>query len=173
VVAKGVGLPKLNLYHKDGGSGRLLTEKPEDIKAIEPVFDVTGNKIWFSKRSGMWDYNAQLPQYNIATYDLGTGEVEGRISRYGSAFSPTPSPDGKWLVYGTRYEEETALILRNLETGEEEWLAYPVQHDDQESLASTGVLPAMSFTPDGKELIANYGGKLYAISLDSKKAREI
>src|SRR5690606_534783 len=70
-------------------------------------------------------------------------------------------------------EEETALILRNLETGEEEWLAYPVQHDDQESLASTGVLPAMSFTPDGKELIANYGGKLYAISLDSKKAREI
>src|SRR5690606_765661 len=65
VVAKGVGLPKLNLYHKDGGSGRLLTEKPEDIKAIEPVFDVTGNKIWFSKRSGMWDYNAQLPQYNI------------------------------------------------------------------------------------------------------------
>ncbi|WP_236636890.1 amidohydrolase family protein [Sinomicrobium soli] len=173
VIAKGVGLPKLNLYHKDGGSGRLLTAKPEDIKAIEPVFDGEGKRIWFSKRNGMWDYNARFPQYSIASYSLGSGAIEEQISRYGSAFSPTPSPDGKWLVYGTRYEEETALVLRNTETGEEEWLAYPVQHDDQESLASTGVLPAMSFTPDSKTLIANYGGKIYAITIATKKVREI
>mgnify|MGYP003320943903 FL=1 len=43
----------------------------------------------------------------------------------------------------------------NLNTQEEDWLAYPVQHDEQESIAPLGVLPAMSFTPDSKEIVAS------------------
>lgn len=62
-------------------------------------------------------------------------------------------------MYGTRFETETGLVRRNLKTGDEEWLAYPVQRDEQESIAPLGVYPAMSFTPDSKFLIATYGGK--------------
>ncbi len=69
------------------------------------------------------------------------------------------------MVYGSRFEEHTGLVLRNLKSGEERWLAYPVQRDDQESIAPLGVLPAMSFTPDSKNLIASYGGKLYSIDI--------
>jgi hypothetical protein len=79
------------------------------------------------------------------------------------SLTPTLSPDGKWLVYGTRYNDQTGLVLRDLKTGDEKWLAYPVQHDEQESIAPLGVLPAMSFTPDSKEVVASYGGKFYRI----------
>ncbi len=43
------------------------------------------------------------------------------------------SPDGKQLLYVTRYETETGLRLRNLETGEDRWVRYPITRDDQES----------------------------------------
>ena len=50
-----------------------------------------------------------------------------------------------------------------MKTNEEKWLAYPVQRDEQESIAPLGVLPAMSFTPDSKNVVASYGGKFYSI----------
>lgn len=173
VVAKGVGTPKLHLFHKDGGGGSILTPEPADLKAVEPFYSRDGNNIWFSRRKGMWDYNAQMPQYQLAMLDLSTGEIEAKTSRYGSAFAPTLSPDGKWLVYGTRYNTETGLILQNMISGEDKWLAYPVQHDEQESLASMGVLPSMAFTPDSKQLLASYGGKIYAINIDGSGVKEI
>jgi hypothetical protein len=59
------------------------------------------------------------------------------------------------MVYGSRYQDKTGLVLRNLLNGEEKWLAYPVQRDDQESIAPLGVLPGMTFTPDSKYLLAS------------------
>lgn len=53
--------------------------------------------------------------------------------------------------------------IRDLETGEERWLAYPVQNDDQESRATLDVLPGMSFTPDSRALVASWGGKLWRV----------
>jgi hypothetical protein len=150
-----------------------IIKTPDNLKTVEPVFSPDGRYIWYAQRTGAWNYNASLPQYQLATYDRETGETEVRTSRYGSAFSPTLSPDGKWLVFGSRYNTETGLIIRNLETQEEKWLAYPVQHDEQESIAPLGVLPAMSFTPDSKEVIASYGGKIYRIPIDGKPAVEI
>ncbi|HEY0899263.1 MAG TPA: amidohydrolase family protein, partial [Sphingobacteriaceae bacterium] len=173
IAAKGRRNLKLFMYHKDGGTGVQLIKTPETMKTIEPAFGKDSRYIWFSRRTGGWNYNAQLPQYQLATFDRETGEVEGRTARYGSAFTPTLSPDGKFLVYGTRHNEHTGLMLQNLETGEEKWLAYPVQRDEQESIAALGVLPAMSFTPDSKELVATYGGKFYRIPVTGGEAKEI
>ncbi|XLS28019.1 amidohydrolase family protein [Flavobacteriaceae bacterium M23B6Z8] len=173
VVAKGRRNIKLHMIHKSGGKGAQLVKEPKNLKMTDPAFSADGKTIYFSRRTNAWNYNAQLPQYQIGTYSLEDGELNTITSRYGSAFTPTPSPDGKWLVYGTRYETETGLILRNLQTGKEEWLAYPVQHDDQESIAPLGVLPAMAFTPDSKELIVSYGGKIHAIAIVDKKVREV
>ncbi len=169
-VSKGTRNFKLHLYHKDGGGGSQLIKEPERLKISEPTFSADGRLIWFSQRMGAWQYNARFPQYQLATYDREDGEKEVMTSRYGSAFTPTLSPDGNWLVYGTRFNDQTGLIKRNLKTQEEDWLAYPVQHDEQESIAPLGVLPAMSFTPDSKELVASYGGKIYRIPIDGGKA---
>lgn len=173
VGAKGRRNIKLYLFHKDGGSGAQLIKEPKNLKTIDPAFSHDGKTIYFSRRTGAWNYNAQLPQYQIGTYDMEDGNMAVITSRYGSAFTPVTSPNGKWLVYGSRFETETGLVLRDLETGDEEWLAYPVQRDDQESIATLGVLPAMSFTPDSNHLIASYGGKIYKISVADKKATEI
>ncbi|WP_394970726.1 amidohydrolase family protein [uncultured Croceitalea sp.] len=173
VGVKGRRNIKPHIYHKDGGSGSQLVGEPKNIKLIDPAFSADGKLLYFSQRRNSWNYNAQLPQYQIGTYDIEDSDMATITSKYGSAFTPTLSPDGNWLVFGTRFEAETGLVIRNLKTGNEEWLAYPVQRDEQESIAPLGVLPAMSFTPDSKNLIASYGGKIYSISIANNTATEI
>jgi Tol biopolymer transport system component len=173
VVSLGTRNFKLHLYHKEGGGGSQLIDEPENLKISEPTFSADGRFIWFSERRGAWQYNARLPQYQLATYDREDGKKEVMTARYGSAFTPTLSPDGKWLVYGSRFNDQTGLIKRNLLTQEEAWLAYPVQRDEQESIAPLGVLPAMSFTPDSKAVVASYGGKIYRIPIDGGEATPI
>ena len=143
-------IPQLKLFHEDGGSGIELISEPDYLKTIGPAVSPDGRYIWYARRDGDWAINAQLPQYQLEAYDVETGERYPRSSRYGSAMRPTLSPDGRWLVFGTRHDEHTGLVLRDLETGAERWLAYPVQHDDQESRATLDVLPGMSFTPDSR-----------------------
>ena len=172
-VSKGTRNFKLHLYHKDGGGGSQLVKDPERLKISEPTFSADGRFIWFSQRMGAWQYNARFPQYQLATYDREDSKKEVMTSRYGSAFTPTLSPDGKWLVYGSRFNDQTGLIKRNLNTQEEEWLAYPVQRDEQESIAPLGVLPAMSFTPDSQAVVASYGGKIYRIPITGGEAINI
>ncbi len=173
IGSRGTRNLKLWMFHKDGGSGAQLISKPDNLKTVEPAFGDEGRFIWYSQRTSAWNYNAQLPQYQLAVYDRETGETEVKTSRYGSAFAPTLSPDGKWLVYGSRYNDQTGLLLRNLKSDEEKWLAYPVQHDEQESIAPLGVLPAMSFSPDSKNVIASYGGKFYSIPVAGGSAVNI
>lgn len=173
VVSRGRRFFKLWMIHKESGSGTKIVDEPTTLKAIDPAFSADGRYVYYSRRFGAWNYNAQMPQYSIGVYDRETGDNSVLVSKYGSAFTPTPSPDGKYLVYGTRHEAETALILRNLETGEENWLAYPVQRDDQESQATLGVLPSMSFTPDSKYLVLFFGGKLHKLTIADGSIVEI
>lgn len=173
IASKGTTIPKLWMYHKDGGGGIQLNDQPAGMKTIDPFMGHDGNLVYFSMRQGAWNYNALLPQYQIGTYDRKKGRLNSLTSRYGSAFTPTLSKDGQWLVYGSRYEDKTGLVLRNLKNGDEKWLAYPVQRDEQESIAPQGVLPGMAFTPDSKAVIASYGGKLWRLPVDGSAAAEI
>ncbi len=173
IISKGRRNLKLHMYHKDGGSGVKLIDKPTSLKVVQPEVGVNDRYIWYANRTNSWQYNAGLPQYQISKYDRDTGEIKRETSRFGSAFTPTLSPDGKNLVYGTRYEDKTALRIRDLETGYEKWLAFPVQKDDQESQATMGVLPNMAFTPDSKYLILSYGGKINKIDINESTSSEI
>jgi len=173
IYGKGRRNIKLYMVHRKGGGGTQLVDGPPFLKAIDPAVSADGRYIYYSQRRGAWNYNAQLPQYELGTYDRETGKMNTITSRYGSGFTPVLSKDGKWLVYGTRFEDKTGLVLRDLKTGDEKWLAYPVQRDEQESIAPLGVLPAMSFTPDSKFLIASYGGKFFKIPIDGSAITEI
>ena len=157
--------PKLWMWHVEGGTGIQLIEEPGSRRITGPAPTPDGRHIWFAQRERLWQYNAIFPQYQLAVYDRETGEQYVRTSRYGSAFRPTISPDGAWLVYGTRHEDRTGLRLRELASGDERWLAYPIQRDDQESVAGADVLPGMSFTPDSSEVVVSYGGKLWRVPI--------
>jgi Tol biopolymer transport system component len=128
VVAKGTptGLEKLWLYHVKGGRGLEMAGGPPGLRMMGPAFGPNPRYVWFAQRGGSWTYNALLPQYQLAVYDRESGTRTTMTSRYGSAFRPELSPDGKWMTYGTRHDAETGLVLRELATGEERWLAHPV-----------------------------------------------
>jgi Tol biopolymer transport system component len=167
------GVPKLWMFHKDGGSGLQMIEDPEDLKTIGPAFGPDDRFVWFAQRTRNWQYNAIFPQYQLAVYDRETGERYTRSSRFGSGLRPTISPDGQWLVYGTRHDAQTGLRIRDLMSGEERWLAYPVQRDDQESRATRDVLPGMAFTPESRELVVSYGGKIWRVPVGGGPAIEV
>jgi Tol biopolymer transport system component/imidazolonepropionase-like amidohydrolase len=166
---------ELFMAHVGGGSGIQLIRAAEEggggggggglTRYMGAAFGDDPRYVWVARRSGVWQYNTALPDYQLVVYDRDTGETSTRSSRPGSAFRPVLSPDGRWLVYGTRYAAQTGLRLRDLQTGEERWLAYPVQRDDQESRATLDTYPGMSFTPDSKSLVAFYGGKLWSIDV--------
>ena len=167
------GPDKLRLYHVRGGSGQLLIDEPVGLRTTGAAFGPDPRYVWYAQRQGSWQYNSPMRDYQVAVYDRHTGETSLKTRRYGGAVRPTLSPDGRWLVYATRHVAETALRIRDLETGEERWLAYPVQRDQQEARAKRDAYPGMSFTPDSREVVVSYGGGLWRVPVDGGEPREI
>src|SRR5256885_3802163 len=172
------------LYHKDGGSGVSLTKDDKgpapgppgrgtQNNALGAAFGPDGRYLWYARHRGGFGYNLDLPEWELAIYDRQTGKVFNQTDLYGSAMRPVLSPDGKWLVYATRYDAETGLRLRNLTSGDERWLVYPAQRDDQESRFTRDLMPGSSFTPDSKVLVVSYGGKIWRVEVPSGQAAPI
>ena len=174
-AASPIGPSKPWMYHKDGGNGVQLVRDPTPVPASGPLslvgaaFGKDDRYIWFAQRQGAWEYNAGFPQYQLVTLDRQTGRRETRANLLGGAIRPALSPDGKWLVYGSRYEAQTGLRIRDMESGDEKWLAFPVQRDEQESVASMDALPGFSFMPDSRAVIASYGGKIWRVPVDGSE----
>lgn len=167
------GEAKLWLYHIDGGSGTQLIEAADNAKLLGAAFGPDGRYVYFAEATGDWQYNASLPRYQVQVYDRENGETTARTARYGSGFRPAISPDGRWLVYGSRHESETGLRRRDLETGDEEWLVFPIHRDDQESRATLDVLPGYSFTPDSRSVILSHGGGFWSVPIEGGAPRAI
>ncbi|MGH7448670.1 MAG: amidohydrolase family protein, partial [Longimicrobiales bacterium] len=167
------GAAKLQLHHVDGRSPIPLIRTPATLKTLGAAWSPDGRYIWYAGRTGDWQYNALFPQFHLYRYDRETGASTPMSSRYGSAFRPALSPDGRWLVYGTREGAQTGLRLRDLASGDEEWLAYPVQRDELESRAPLDVLPGYSFTPDSRAVIVSYGGEIWRVPVDRSAAVKI
>lgn len=165
---------KLHLWHREGGAGVQLVEEPEALRTVGAAFGPEERYVWFGGRMAQGSlYNNGMDLYQLAVYDRETGEISGRSDRWGGAFRPALSPDGRWLVYASRHIADTGLRLRDLRTGEERWLAWPVQRDDQESRAGRDVYMGMSFTPDSREVVASYGGKIWRVPVDGSDPVEV
>src|SRR5688572_13852515 len=167
------GAAKLWLFHINGGAGAQIIREPETLKTLGPAFGPDARYIYYAQATGDWQYNAALPRYQVVVYDRENGRVTPLTARYGSGFRPAVSPDGRWLVYGSRHEGETGLRRRNLQTGEESWLVFPVHRDDQEARATLDVLPGYAFTPDSREVVTTAGGKFWRVPISGGAPREI
>jgi Tol biopolymer transport system component/imidazolonepropionase-like amidohydrolase len=165
---------KLHMWHRDGGAGVELVSEPGNLRTVGAAFGADDRYIWFSGRFSQGSlYNNGLDLYQLMVYDRDTGETATRSNRWGGGMRPTLSPDGRWLVYATRHIADTGLRLRELETGAERWIAWPVQRDDQESSSQRDLYPGMTFTPNSEAVIATYGGKLWWIPIDGSAPTEI
>jgi Tol biopolymer transport system component len=177
-----IGASELWMYHVKGGAGVQITKshtKPDTrprqwINTIGASPSKDGRFLYYASRqhpNGF--YNVIFPLSQITRRDLITGDEDTVTDAPGSAMRPEISPDGNLLVYATRVETETGLRIRDLNNGEEHWLKYPVQRDDQESLFTRDFLPNYAFTPDGKEVVAAWGGKIHRISVATSEDKEI
>ena len=167
------GAAKLEMYRVGHHSALPIIRSPQPFKTLGAAFSPDGRYVWYAGRQGDWQYNALFPQVELYRYDRHDGSSTVMTSRYGSGFRPAISPDGKWLVYGTREGPQTGLRIRDLATGDERWLAYPVQRDEMESRAPLDFLPGYSFTPDSKAIVVSYGGEIWRVPADGGTATKI
>jgi Tol biopolymer transport system component len=177
------GAFELWIYHFRGGSGVPITKgKPkadanpdEYVNAIGAVASRDGKFLYYTRRPKMFNAynNLNFPLSQVARRDRTTGDEDTITEAPGSAFRPVLSPDGKWLVYGTRLDNQTGLRIRELATGEERWLKRPIQRDEQESRYTRDLIPGYAFTPDGRSVQAAYGGKIHRIDARTGEDRVI
>jgi Tol biopolymer transport system component len=169
----GINTFEVWMYHVNGGSGVQITKaKPtpttprrERGNAVGVVASPDGKYLYYAKRQGGFEYNAQFPLWQIARRDRKTGDEDVLLEQAESSFRPVLSPDGTQLLYVTRYETETGLRLRNLETGEDRWVRYPITRDDQESRYTRDLFPGYAFLPDGREILYNQDGKIRRLNI--------
>jgi imidazolonepropionase-like amidohydrolase/Tol biopolymer transport system component len=178
---RSLGTGEIWLYHRDGGSGVPVVEKPseEHQKELgEPAFSPDGRYIYFSLDSTpgpIFEYaqDSNGTVFEIRRHDLHTGETTSLVSGAGGAVRPTPSPDGRYLAFVRRIRGESALFIKDLVSGSETPIFTGLDRDLQEIWAVHGVYPNMDWTPDSGSIVFWTGGKINRIAIDSKEVSEI
>ena len=183
--AQGQRTYELWMYNIHGGSGVQVTKSqigtappapPTPGAQPAPRFNFMGVAIsrdgkyfYYAKKTGGFAYNVTFPMWQVARKDRVSGDEDTVTNANGSGIRPVISPDGTKLVFGTRYKTETGLRIRDLKTGDEKWLKYPVTRDDQESRFTRDLLPGYAFMPDGKSIVVSYGGKFHRVNVEDGK----
>jgi Tol biopolymer transport system component len=132
-----------------------------------------GRTVYFARVSTAAPTPYSIPAWHIARRNLKTGHVTQVATSMTGAFRPQLSPDGNLLVYGTRRDGKTGYRLRDLTTGIDEWLAFPVQRDHRDAGLSGDLMPGYTFTPDGAAVIASWDGKIRRIDIGTRRVSEI
>jgi Tol biopolymer transport system component len=172
---------ELWMYHARGGKGVQVTKakpKPDTpsarrLNAVGAVVSPDGRHVYYARKLGGFQYNASFPLWQIARRDLVTGDEDVLTQAPGSAVRPALSSDGRLLAYATRLETETELRVRNLQTGDDRRVAYPVQRDDQEAGFTRDLYPGYAFTPDGTAIVTTWNGRIHRVDVATGASREI
>ncbi len=127
----------------DGGAAHVLVKAQpsgnegwdERINALGAAPSPDGKAVWYATKRGHTWTEKDPPTWSIVRQDLATSAVETVVP---GGMRPVLSRDGQLLAYAARRDgstpatSETGLRLRNLATGEDRWIAWPIDHDGQE-----------------------------------------
>ncbi len=176
---RSLGAGEMWMYHRSGGSGIQLTERPNDQKdKNEPAFSPDGRLLYFSQDvtpGATFEYNKDPNQqiYAIRELDLETGDLRTLTGGPGGAVRPTPSPDGRHLAFVKRVRYDSHLFVRDLESGREWSIHGDLERDMQEIWAVHGVYPSMAWTPDGESIVFWARGGIHRIDVESMEVSPI
>jgi Tol biopolymer transport system component len=167
-------------YEIDGGSGTQIVKsranpaQNPNHAALGAVLAPDQRHLFYAQKiTAAAGGGGRLAPWQIVRRDLQSGEDDVLTALEGGAFRPLLTPDGRRMIYGTRFHSQTALRIRDLASGEERWLKYPIQRDDQESASSRDILPGYAFFPDGKEIAYSSGGKIHRLDIETGADRVI
>ncbi len=170
-----LGTVELWLYNVRGGSGLQVTDQGDVQDANGPVVSPDGRWVYFAARHSRYRYNRNVYEgfWQIEAYDRETGNTRPITDGYGGSARPALSPDGTTLSFVRRDRDQSLLMLHDLETGSERVLTDRLDKDMQENFAWTGSYPGYDWTPDGKEVVISFGGRLHAVSVRDGSVRDI
>lgn len=170
------------LFHKSGGEGIAIKErvngKREQNNIADPAFSHDGRYIYFTQNtvSGpQFEYNRDPLEgiFAITRYDRKTGEETRFAGGTGGAVVPTPSPDGKYVAFVRRVKNDTALFIKDLESGVERLLSRELERDMQEGFGTEGYFTYFDWTPDSKAIVYWTGGKFHQLDISSLNSKII
>src|SRR3546814_248130 len=170
---------RISDWSSDVCSSDLERPDPKYQKELgEPMFTPDGESIYFTHATtpgNIFQYaeNSNAELFAIDRYDIETGERTKVAGGPGGAVRPTPSPDGRWLVYVKRDRARSKLYIKDLKTGEERKIYDDLDQDMQETWAVHGVYPNMDWMPDSSSIIFWAGGKIHRINADGSGHAEI
>jgi len=176
---RSLGAGEVWLYHKTGGSGVMLTKRPNEQKDLgEPAYSADGKYVYFSQdatpgKTFHYSKDSVKGIYKIKRLELETGEIDTIISGKGGAIRPTPSPDGNYIAFISRGDFYSNLYLYDLKSGEETKIYENLERDLQETWAIHGVYPNIAWTPNSDSLVFWDNGKINRLDVDSKKSSVI
>ncbi len=176
---RSLGAGEIWMYHRSGGEGVQLTERPNDQKDVgEPAVSPDGRYVYYSQDitpGKTFEYNKDPNSeiYVIQRLDLDTRETERFVMGPGGSIRPTPSPDGKSLAFIRRVRGKSTLYVADVASGSERPLYDGLERDMQETWAIHGVYPTIAWTPDNKSLVFWAGGKLQRLDVATKKVTPI
>lgn len=156
----------------DGSEPALLVEAQPNgdegwddrINALGAAPTPDGKAVYYATKLGHTWTEDDPPNWSIARKDLANGKVETVIP---GGMRPVLSPDGKLLAYAARFGAQTGLRLRNLVTGADRWLTFPVDRDGQEGGYYYDLLPRFEFTGDGKAILLSKAGTFHRFDIAS------
>ncbi|WP_395344513.1 amidohydrolase family protein [Ningiella sp. W23] len=164
------------LYHKSGGSGMAIKErvggKAEQNNIADPAFSHDGRYIYFTQNTVpgtgfLYNRDALEGIFAVTRYDRSTGDEIRFISGTGGSVVPTPSPDGKYVAFIRRVKNDTALFIKDLNSGKETMLTRELERDMQEGFGSEGYYSYYDWTPDSESIVYWASGKIHKLNIES------
>lgn len=164
---------ELFAYDPRGGTGvKVTSARPtgteghaERVNVMGATASPDGRYLYYARKTGgLWS-DKVLPHWEVVRRTLETGSEDRIITSPGAAMRPALSRDGKRLVYASRSGAQTGLRVRDLETGSDRWLTFPIDPDSQMGGYYNDLVPRIAFLPGDREVLTAIDGKLTRISL--------
>ncbi len=165
----GGGATSIWMYHTDGGTGVRVNLDAGDGEAQMGATPSSDGRYLYYSYLVNFTSSPAIFRWQIAKFDLITGETTRITNEFGGAARPVLSPDGKTLIYATRYENGTALKALDLDSDSAKWLIYPVTRDQQEWPSAQDIFPGYTFMPDGRSLLVSINGKIKRVDIATGK----
>ncbi len=141
--------------------------------AMGAVISPDGKFAYYATKLGHTWTEGDPPNWSIARRHLMSGSVETVIQSAGGAMRPVLSHNGRFLAYASRKGQQTGLRLRDLQNGEDRWIAFPVDHDGQEGGYYADLMPRYVFTPDDRAIVMGAGGEIKRLDIASGKMADV
>ena len=151
------------------------------LSSLGAVPSSDGKSLVMARHVGTTDPD-QRDEWDVIRRDLASGKEEtlvtepdgsGRSRNPGAYFRPVLSPDGHTLAYAMRENNQTWLRLRDLASGADRTLAFPITHDQLQANSWLDLIPRYAFSHDGQSLYLTLNGGFARVDVASGKTEAL